>query len=109
MARGKKYPVCKTPFFLNIECEDNNVLSFYFTTKVRMRSFERRQRAYRDQVSSVINSRYRGIYLEADELALIDLYSRIETEDRRIEILDVFGVNRELSIGDRLTISAKIK
>ena len=109
MPRGEKYPVDKTPFFLYIECEDNNVLSFYFTTKVRMRSFERRQREYRNQVSSVINSRYRGIYLEADELALIDLYSRIETGERRIEILDVFGVNREISIGDRLTISAKIK
>lgn len=109
MPRGEKYPVDKTPFFLNIECEDNNVLSFYFTTKVRMRSFERRQRAYRDQVSSVINSRYRGIYLEADELALIDLYSRIETEDRRIEILDVFGVTRELTLNDRITISARLK
>lgn len=109
MPRGEKYPVDKTPFFLNIECEDNNVLSFYFTTKVRLRSFERRQRAYRDQVSSVINSRYRGIYLEADELALIDLYSRIETEDRRIEILDVFGVVREIGVGADLKITARIK
>lgn len=106
---GKKYKLSESPVSFPVTCADGAVLRFWFTTEVRKRSFTRRYKEYRDQVKTVINSRYRGIYLEADELALIDLYTRIETGERRIEILDAFGVNRELSIGDRLTISARIK
>ena len=106
---GKKYKLSESPISFPVVCEGGAVLTFWFTTEVRKRSFIRRYGAYGEQVSGVIKSRYRGIYLESDELALIDLYTRIETGERRIEILDVFGVNRELSIGDRLTISARIK
>ena len=106
---GKKYKLSESPISFPVVCADGAVLTFWFTTVVRQRSFQRRYREYRGQVNTIINSRYRGIYLDADEIALIDLYTRIETGERRIEIVDVFGVNRELSIGDKLTISARIK
>lgn len=107
--RGEKFKLHESPISFPVVCAGGAILTFYFTTKVRQRSFERRYQDYRKQVNSVVNSRYRGIYLEADELALIDLYSRIETGARRIEILDVFGVVRELGIGADLKITARIK
>ena len=105
----KKYKLSESPISFPVACSDGAVLTFWFSTEVRKRSFVRRYQEYRGQVNTIINSRYRGIYLEADEIACIDLYARIETEARRIEILDVFGVNRELGIGVDLKITARIK
>lgn len=107
--RGEKYKLSETPFKISVECADGAILTFYFTTRVRMRSFNRRFSEYRKQVNEIINARYRGIYLESDELALIDLYARTELGGHRIEILDVFGVTRELDIGAHFTITARIK
>lgn len=110
MARGIKYDLLNDNApKAAIECSDGAVLTFWFSKDVRRRSFMRRQADYRDQVKTVVNARYRGIYLETDELALIDLYTRIETEARRMEIVDVFGVTRELSVNVKLTISARLK
>lgn len=110
MPRGIKYDIrSEAAPHVYITCADGAVLTFYFTTDVRRRSFERRQAAYREQVKDVVNSRYRGIYLETDELALIDLYTRIEDKERRIEILDVFGVVRELTVNEQVTITGRIK
>ena len=109
MPRGIKYDIrSEAAPHVYITCGDGAVLTLYFTTDVRRRSFERRQAAYREQVKDVVNSRYRGIYLETDELALIDLYTRIEDKERRIEILDVFGVVRELTVNVTLSIAARI-
>lgn len=109
MPRGIKYDIrSEEAPHVNITCSDGAVIAFWFTTDVRRRSFERRQTAYREQVRDVVNSRYRGIYIETDELALIDLYTRIEDKERRIEILDVFGVVRELTVKATLSISARI-
>ena len=107
--RGEKYQLNETPFSIPVECSSGNILMFYFTKELRKRAFERKFKDYRAQVSTIINSRYRGIYLEADEIAYIDLYTRIETGERRIEILDVFGVVRKLAVGECLTIKAEIK
>lgn len=107
--RGKKYKLSESPLSFPVICEGGSILTFWFTTEVRKRSFVRRYGEYVEQVSGVINSRYRGIYLQSDELALIDLYTRIETGERRIEILDAFGVTRELQINDRISITAIIK
>lgn len=107
--RGEKYDLNKSPLHIDIECSSGNILTFFFSTFVRKRSFDRRYRAYRDQVRNVINSRYRGIALESDELALIDLYSRIETDARRIEIIDVFGVKRSLDVKSTIAIKAIIR
>ena len=110
MPRGIKYDIrSEEAPHVYVTCSDGAVLTFRFSTDVRRRSFERKQAAYREQVKNVVNSRYRGIYLDTDELALIDLYTRIETEERYIEILDVFGVVRELTVNERVTITGRIK
>ena len=110
MPRGIKYDLLNDNApHVAIECSDGAVLTFWFSKDVRLRSFMRRQTEYREQVKTVVNARYRGIYLETDELALIDLYTRIETGARRMEILDVFGVTRKLTVSEELKITGRIK
>lgn len=110
MPRGIKYDVTSSgaPCVM-VKCRSGALLTFRFSTEVRARSFRRRYTAYIEQVQQVVSSRYRGVNLIADELALFDLYARIEMSDRYIEIMDTYGHTRELHTGDEITVKAVVK
>lgn len=110
MPRGIKYDVTSSGApTVTVSCRSGALLTFRFSTEVHARSFRRRYAAYIDQVQQVVSSRYRGVDLIADELALFDLYARTEIADRLVEILDGDGRTRELHTGDELTVKAVIK
>ena len=110
MPRGIKYDVTSSGApTVTVLCQSGTVLTFRFTTEVHARSFRRRYAAYIDQVQQVVSSRYRGIDLIADELALFDLYARIEMSDRYVEIMVADGHTRELHTGDEINVKAVVK
>ena len=106
MPRGVKYNLFDTPLKTTVQCPSGNMLIFYFTKQIRKAAFDRRYLDYAERVCDVISSRYRGIYLQADELAYIDLYSRIETGEKRIELVDEFNVTRALDVKSTIMIKA---
>ena len=110
MPRGIKYDVTNSGApTVTVSCRDGIVLTFRFSTEVHARSFRRRYAAYIDQVQQVVSSRYRGIDLAAAELALFDLYARIEISDRHVEIMDADGHTRELHTGEEINVRAVVK
>lgn len=106
MPHGIKYDLAKSPLVTTVACRSGNMLIFYFSKPIRKDAFERKYLDYCERVCDVIGSRYRGIYLQADEIAYIDLYSRIETGERRIEIVDAFDVKRSLDVKSTIMIKA---
>lgn len=110
MPRGIKYNVTSDGApTVTVSCRSGALLTFRFSTEVHARSFRRRYQAYIEQVQQVVSSRYRGIDLIADELALFDLYARTEIADRLVEIMDGNGHTRELHTGDELNVKAVVK
>lgn len=110
MPRGIKYDVTSDGApTVTVLCQSGTVLTFRFSTEVHARSFRRRYGAYIEQVQQVVSSRYRGIDLVAHELALFDLYARIEINDRYIEMMDADGHTRELQTGDEFNVRAVVK
>lgn len=112
MPKGVKYKLSESPLYYDVACSSSFLLRFYFTTEVRQRSFMRRLRDYRDQVDTVINSRYHGLHVYADEIAAIDLYNRIETGEERIEELVEMGsgyIARPLTPGKQIVITAVLE
>jgi hypothetical protein len=109
MPRGIKYDLAESPLISTVACRSGNMLIFYFSKPIRKDAFDRKYLDYCDRVCDVISSRYRGIYLQADELAYIDLYSRIETGERRIEIVDAFDVKRSLDVKSTIMLKAVMR
>lgn len=110
MPRGIKYDVTsdRAPS-VTVSCRSGALLTFRFSTEVHARSFRRRYQAYIEQVQQVVSSRYRGVDLIADELALFDLYARTEMSDRYVEIMDADGHTRELHTGDEINVRAVVR